>query len=242
MSVDIKSKIAKKLITSSLSLCKKPLIMFSGGKDSTFMLYLFKELRDEEKIEIPTVLVGDPFPFEECLDFCLKVLEIFNITNYIIMKDLITMEGYQNRYEVTKNVEKCCYLNKVCIINKLVKDYGFDCIFIAIRWDEHPARKNEQYIKIISNPYHLRVHPILHFTWYEILQFYEDNQDLLNPLYLQGYTSIGCKPCTSKTIDRTFSDVSEYIAYIVEKEVKERAGRLQDKEKIMERLRRIGYP
>ena len=63
----------------------------------------------------------------------------------------------------------------------------------------------------------------------------------VNPLYFKGYTSLGCKPCTSVVKKEGFRDIDEIIEFIKSKKVPERAGRDIDKERIMESLRRLGY-
>ena len=47
-----------------------------------------------------------------------------------------------------------------------------------------------------------------------------------NPLYAEGYTSLGCVHCTEKNLDPN---------------AHERAGRGVVREEIMERLRELGY-
>ena len=239
MSLNI--RITKEIIRSALNICKNPLICFSGGKDSTLMLYYVWETCKELKREVPLVLVGDPFPIPENLEFCKYVLTKFGITNFIFMERFVDDEGLKVYVEERKDVELCCRVNKINLLNKIIERFNIDCVFVAIRWDEHPARSTETYFKLIEKPRHIRVHPILHWSWLDVLRFYLEHKDLLNPLYLKGYTSLGCKPCTKPTINKQFNSVEEYIQYILEHEVKERAGRIQDKEQIMEKLRAIGY-
>jgi len=236
-----KVKIAKEIIRSTLNICRNPLVCFSGGKDSTFMLYLVKQVVDEYGLKMPLVLVADPFPIEENVQFCLDVLKKLNVDKFILMKDFVDEEGLKVYVEKTKDVKTCCLKNKVELLNKIIKQFNIDCVFVAIRWDEHPARATETFIRKVDEPPHLRIHPILHFTWHEVLMFYLEHKDLLNPLYLKGYTSLGCAPCTKPTIDRSFSSVEEYIQFVLTHELVERAGRAQDKERIMEQLRMLGY-
>ncbi|HDK27177.1 MAG TPA: adenylyltransferase, partial [Candidatus Atribacteria bacterium] len=84
-------------------------------------------------------------------------------------------------------------------------------------------------------PEHTRVSPILHFTERDIW----DNTHLHNlpycPLYKIGYRSLGA---------RSSSNPGEVGVPAWEQDlenVPERAGRRQDKEKAMARLRKLGY-
>lgn len=92
---------------------------------------------------------------------------------------------------------------------------------------------------------HYRIHPMLHWTELDVWQYIKQENIPVNPLYFAvngyRYRSIGCAPCTSPiesdadTIDKIIEEIKSY------KGVGERAGRAQDKEKIMRRLRALGY-
>jgi len=92
---------------------------------------------------------------------------------------------------------------------------------------------------------HYRVHPMLDWTELDVWQYIKREDIPVNPLYFAvngyRYRSIGCMPCTSPiesdadTIDKIIAEIKSY------KGTGERAGRAQDKEKIMRRLRVLGY-
>ena len=96
-----------------------------------------------------------------------------------------------------------------------------------------------------SNVDHYRIHPMLDWTEVDVWEYIKRENIPVNPLYFAKngyrYRSIGCKPCTSPiesdadTIDKIIEEIKSF------KGVGERAGRAQDKEKIMRRLRALGY-
>ena len=47
----------------------------------------------------------------------------------------------------------------------------------------------------------LKINPLADWKWAEVLHYMEQNGIELLPLYGQGYTSIGCQPCTSLPAD-----------------------------------------
>lgn len=69
----------------------------------------------------------------------------------------------------------------------------------------------------------MRIHPLLEFTEKDIWDYIKNFGVPYLKLYDQGYRSIGEKPFTKKTKST------------------ERSGREKDKEKIMGRLRDMGY-
>jgi len=91
---------------------------------------------------------------------------------------------------------------------------------------------------------HVRVHPMLHWSEIEVWQYIKQRNLPFNPLYLakdgKRYRSLGCEPCT-QPIQSNASTIDEIIEELRLTKQRERIGRAQDKEKIMERLRYLGY-
>lgn len=93
--------------------------------------------------------------------------------------------------------------------------------------NEKGSRFRERYFSSRSNPRHYRCHPILDMReamTYAFLQHPERNTSM-NPLYEEGYRSIGAVPETEKP----------------EGSDEERGGRSPEKEAAMAALRRAGY-
>jgi len=232
---------ARHVISKALRRSVNPLVVWSGGKDSTLMAYLVMEVVRRFRFTQPHFLVGDPFPFPTNVNFLKRLITSLGVEDYTWYRDIIPPDYMAHSVRQGRPREECCFWLKVRAFNEWVKACGFDYVLVAIRWDEHPARAKEEYFSPREEWGHVRVHPILHFTWRDVLEFYRQHPYLLNPLYLRGYTSLGCRYCTERTIDAQFSSVEEYVEYLEKHKVEERAGRAQDKEKIMERLRKLGY-
>jgi sulfate adenylyltransferase subunit 2 len=93
------------------------------------------------------------------------------------------------------------------------------------------------------NTNHVRIHPILHWSEIDCWRYIKLRNLPFNPLYFEGYRSLGCYPCT-KPMNPPAKDIDEIIKRLEETHSPERAGRAQDKEDsfIMQRLRALGYP
>ncbi len=91
---------------------------------------------------------------------------------------------------------------------------------------------------------HVRVHPILHWDEIDIWHFIKEYNIPFNPMYLSKneyrYRSLGCEPCT-EPIRSEASTIDEIVKELETIDSPERAGRAQDKEKIMRKLRALGY-
>ncbi len=233
---------SKSVIKSALERFRNPCVVWSGGKDSTLMLYLVIDVVKENGFEMPWVSTCiEPLPFEENMEFQRKIVEKLGLKKVIWYKDVVKDEFYKKAGEIGKDKKKCCFWLKVMPLNNLIEKYKIDALFVGIRWDEHPERAKEVYFSPRENPKHIRVHPILHWSWLDVWEYTKERNLPVNPLYFKGYTSLGCKCCTTIAKKGGFKDLDEIIAFIRSKRVQERAGRDIDKERVMEALRRLGY-
>ena len=130
------------------------------------------------------------------------------------------------------------HLMKSVVINNYLRDHGVKSFYQGLRWDEQPTRSDDPYFEDVEGdeftPEQTRFRPILHFTerdvWDTTLYF-----DIpYCSLYEQGYRSLGAKTTSSK-----FEDAPAWEQDL--ENTVERAGRRQDKEAAMARLRQLGY-
>ena len=158
------------------------------------------------------------------------------------------------------------HLLKTVALNNALEAHDIDGIISGIRWDEQEARADETFFSPRHDPDiyppHDRVQPILQFqesaVWdgfwnyvvpdtvpdYPTGYIPEDYNDLPNeltheeipvsPKYFEGFRSLGSEVSTNKA-DTTPAWLQDL------EETTERAGRAQDKEDLMERLRDLGY-
>jgi len=235
-------------------------VAITGGKDSTLTLWLIKRFCDRKNIKVPLcVFIDEGDTFEEIFRFVsflkenwsLNLLVIKNdeilskvkkIGDIVFIKDLsndlkeeLKLLNYKQPY-FKFNVESFVgnHLMKTYPMKKFIKKYRIEGLFTGLRWDEHESRKNEVYFSSRKNPDHVRIHPILHFSerdvWNTILKY----KIPFCPLYKLGYRSLGAKSTTYKS-----ADIPAWLQDL--ENTPERAGRYQEKEKLMSALRDLGY-
>ncbi|MBW2094752.1 MAG: phosphoadenosine phosphosulfate reductase family protein [Deltaproteobacteria bacterium] len=240
-------------------------LIWSGGKDSTLTLWICQAFCNENQLPVPrafTIDEGDAF--EEIDAFLNKYSEKWGIelewgknedvlkaADYTLGADVNVADlNERNRKEIKRigfDLEKFPFeaesyvgnhLMKTVVFNTYLEDNHIKAVFQGLRWDEQPAREKDEYIEDVAEgdltPAHTRYRPILHFTerdvWDATLYFGIP----FCPLYEQGYRSLGAKTTSTKS-----SDLPAWAQDIENTE--ERAGRRQDKEKTMARLRMLGY-
>jgi len=195
-------------------------VAWTGGKDSTLVLYLWRELlrsaSDPGSVHALNVDTGLKFP--EIIRFRDEMNLRWEIDLNIARPDYDPAS-----YPVAKDKLKCCTDLKISPLKNALKELGIRCLITGIRADEHLSRGKRAYLETDEIGC-FRLNPLLHWTEMDVWSFIW--QEGLNycPLYEQGYRSLGCMPCTHKTDDPG-----------------ERSGRDNIKEKQMDVLRSLGY-
>ncbi len=241
-------------------------LIWSGGKDSTLTTWICKQFCEENNLQMPkafTIDEGDAF--EEIDEFLHKWSkewgveldwgrneDVLKAANYILgaevdVKDL----NERNQQEIKRigfDLDKFPFeaesyvgnhLMKTVVFNAYLEENSVKGVFQGLRWDEQPARKNDPYMEEVKAqdlvPAHTRFRPILHWEeqalWDATLYF-----DIpYCTLYEKGYRSLGAKTTSQIAVEGVPAWEQDLDNTV------ERAGRRQDKEAQMERLRMLGY-
>ncbi|MFC1498621.1 phosphoadenosine phosphosulfate reductase family protein [Verrucomicrobiota bacterium] len=246
---------------------KDQLMVWSAGKDSTLMLWICLEYCKENNVKMPICFTIDEFDVFEEIDAMLKIYaEKWNLRlDWGLNIDVVERSGWKLNADVTvadlneRNQKEMTrmgmgelkafpfeaesfignHLMKSVVINEYLQRHKVKSFYQGLRWDEQPDRVNDPYSEDYPGDEftqaHTRFRPILHFTerdiWDATLYF-----DIpYCSLYEKGYRSLGAKT-TSNIAEEGVPAWKQDLENTVE-----RAGRRQDKEKAMARLRKLGY-
>ncbi|MCK5503977.1 MAG: phosphoadenosine phosphosulfate reductase family protein [Thermodesulfovibrionia bacterium] len=262
MSLEEKIEHSKKIIKEAIEKfgTEKLAIAWTGGKDSTTLVWLFKEACKELSVPMPKCMfIDEGYVFDEIWDIFNQLKKEWNL-NVVIAKntdvsdkaknvgDMIRVDSLneRNRQEIAKleyedeefPFEPESYIGnhlmKTVAMNNFLEDNGTQALSTAIRWDEQEARTEETYFSPRSTPPHTRVQGILHFKERDIWDFIFKYKVPFCVLYKEGYRSLGAKGSTVK-----MSDIPAWEQDL--ENTTERAGRGQGKEEVMGKLRDLGY-
>lgn len=252
-----KVEYGKETVRQALDKAQKPVVLYTGGKDSTVVLWMVHQVVSNPS-DVPTMILDHGLHFAETWELVNKVKEDLNLElliarNENVLKhagehnapiDIASLDE-ENKKEIRENLnyheatfpysldtEVGNHLLKTVALRQALRQHGFDYAFVGIRWDEHPARAEEKFFSPRSEPNHTRVHPILPLTEQDIWDVMRGENLPTHPLYEQGFRSLDSVGA-EKSDDRP--------AWEQQLGVGERAGREQDKEEIMGRLRALGY-
>lgn len=240
-------------------------ITWTGGKDSGLVLWLIHSVCEELNVPIPkTMIIGEGDEFEEIeefveqykkewnvpLEICRNedVLKAANHTLEAIVKvsalnernqeELERIEFEDEEFPFEAESYAGNHLMKTVVFNQWLERNNINGVFQGLRWDEHPARFDDEYFEKKDAehliPEHTRIRPILHFTEKDLWDTYAAFGIPHCSLYEQGYRSLGAKTSSKKSGDEPAWEQDLENS-------EERAGRQQDKEDSMERLRMLGY-
>lgn len=224
-------------------------IMWTSGKDSTLSLWLVRELFGG-KVPMDVIFIDTGFHFKEVYEFRDKIAKEWDLNLIVARNDevidligddriirvdelseplrrALAMTGRNKKtFKVGENPE-CCHLLKTYPFQQILKERGYKAVIESVRWDEQKERSTVSYFAEGSGwVTHKRVRPVPFLKYQETREILQGDYGIpRNPLYDQGYTSLGCTPCTMKPDDINI----------------ERGGRDAQKEEMMARLQRLGY-
>ena len=128
---------------------------------------------------------------------------------------------------------------KTGMFNTYIERHNLKAIFQGLRRDEQDARVADEYFEEKKAahliPGHMRIKPILHFTERDIWDNILLSKIPYCSRYEQGYGCLGAKT-PSKIAEPGVPAWKQDLEHTTE-----RAGRRQDKEQMMGRLRDLGY-
>jgi phosphoadenosine phosphosulfate reductase len=91
--------------------------------------------------------------------------------------------------------DQCCYNLKVLPTRWAIEKMGVQCWVTGLRCTEGRTRTNFREVEELD-PGLVKLNPILLWHEREVWQYLALHQVSVNPLYAQGYRSLGCAPCT----------------------------------------------
>jgi phosphoadenosine phosphosulfate reductase len=94
-----------------------------------------------------------------------------------------------------RDPDQCCALRKTQPLDRALN--GYTAWASGIRRADSPARAKTPIVAWDSRRQLIKISPIAKWSDQEVADYIEQNSLMLNPLLQEGYTSIGCAPCTS---------------------------------------------
>jgi phosphoadenosine phosphosulfate reductase len=152
---------------------------------------------------IPVLFLETGYHFAETLAYRDRLAERWNLRLVNLSADS-TVAQQEARFGILNQTDpaRCCQMRKV---EPLIKGLApYDVWFTGLRRQQSPTRANLRKIErhLLPDGKALwKVSPIADWIWEDVAGYLDAHDIEALPLYAQGYTSIGCEPCTSLPLD-----------------------------------------
>ena len=163
----------------------KMVVANSLGKDSVVVWHLAKRV----SANIPGFIITTRYKPAETVNFMHQ-----QVGQYPELK-VFKNDSQQPEALYASDPDLCCYNLKVLPTRQAVEDMDVECWVTGLRCTEGRTRTDFQEIEERDEGL-LKLNPILIWHEREVWQYIALHQVAVNPLYTQGYRSLGCAPCT----------------------------------------------
>lgn len=144
---------------------------------------------------------------EETLAFMDDVREQYPEANWKVLfpnhrevEEMVERNGVNLFYQSVANRFLCCHIRKVRPLTKALENY--DAWITGLRRDEWASRAAIDKIELDHDHDGIvKLNPLANWTEKEVRAYNEEHGVPSHPLYEEGYTSIGCAPCSRPTED-----------------------------------------
>jgi sulfate adenylyltransferase subunit 2 len=183
--------------------CARPVLLFSGGKDSVVMLHLAHRAFWPSRIPFPVMHVDTGHNFAEVIEFRDRTVARFDV-ELIVASVQESIDGGRVREDTGPRASRNV-LQTVTLLDAIA-EHRFDAVFGGARRDEERARAKERVVShrdefgqwdpknqrpelwgIYNTRHHrgehLRVFPLSNWTELDIWRFIADRDIDLPPLY-----------------------------------------------------------
>ena len=175
------------------------MVAISTSFQAEGMVILDMAHRIEPKVRVFTIDTGR-LP-QETYDLMDRVREHYDISvdvyypDHEDLRQMVSKHGVNPFYRSVSLRLLCCNLRKVQPMQSALKD--LDAWISGLRRSQDETRANVGKIEVdTSHGDIVKINPLADWSYDQVWQYIKANRVPYNELYDQGYTSIGCAPCT----------------------------------------------
>ena len=153
--------------------------------------------------KIPVLFLETGYHFPETYAYRDAMTEKLRL-NLVNLSSKMTVPEQESKFGILYQSapDRCCGMRKVEPLFAGLDPYAV--WFTALRREQSPTRANLQpidHFKLPTGKQLLKVSPLADWTNKDVWAYLKQRGIPVLPLYDQGYTSIGCAPCTSLPLD-----------------------------------------
>lgn len=162
------------------------------GPEGMVIIHMLAELARTT----PIFNLDTGYQFAETLELRERVRERYGVDVRLERADT-TVAEYETLHGgpvYRSNPDQCCFDRKIKVLHRAAR--GMHAWASAIRRDQSPDRARAPIVGWDKKFQLVKVNPLANWTKADVWKLITDHDIPYNPLHDQGYTSIGCQPCT----------------------------------------------
>lgn len=167
------------------------IITTSAGVSSTVII----DLLNKAQSKIPIVLIDTGFLFAQTKRFYKQLQEYYPYLCFDTLASTHNPQSYLQEGKI-KDITQCCIDNKTSVLQYYMQQNKIKYWISAVRKEQTQQRKNLEFEKKTKDDV-IKLHPLLLWSDRDIESYMLSNLLPTNPLFYEGYSSIGCYPCTT---------------------------------------------
>ncbi len=153
--------------------------------------------------EIPVLFLDTGYHFPETYEYRDRIASEWNL-NLVNLLPKLTVPEQESQFGILHQTapDRCCGLRKVEPLFGALQ--GYDTWFTGLRREQSKSRVNLQPLDDFALPTGKRlrkISPLADWSTRDVWDYLKQHSIPLLPLYDQGYTSVGCAPCTTLPLD-----------------------------------------
>lgn len=187
------------LIRKALDTASNPIVAFSGGKDSTVVLDLVRQVDDN----VPAIFNNTGVEYPETVRFCKTIPDLTEVKPDRTFWDCVDEYGWPMSKGKNPKIRgnACCYYLKEKPARQFYKENNIDLVFTGLT--EGESRMRFMMLRH-HGPYYFqkkekvwKCHPIHDWSEDEVWDYIHQRGLPYNPIYDNGAVRCGCGPCTA---------------------------------------------
>lgn len=157
-------------------------------------------IRHQVAPDMPVFFVDTSFQFPETLELKARVESLYNMKIEVLEPEIsIEEQDVEHGLELyNRDPDQCCWIRKVEPLQRKLR--GLDGWVSSLRRDQSKSREAIEIMELHmasgSGRRLVKVNPMANWTRKQIWDYILEHELPYNPLMDQGYTSVGCWPCT----------------------------------------------
>jgi phosphoadenosine phosphosulfate reductase len=190
---DLQGASALEILTWAHNEFGSKLVVASSMAD-TVMIHLAEQVAPG----IDVIFLDTGYHFVETIGTrdAVKLVHNVNVINVTPEQTVAEQDATWGKDLFARDPDRCCTLRKVIPLSNALRPYA--AWATGVRRADSAARAGTPLVSWDANRKLIRVAPIAAWTDEDVARYIEINSLLINPLLEDGYTSIGCEPCTAK--------------------------------------------